>query len=698
MKRFKFLCLAMLTICLLSACDSSSDSDDDRAGGGSGGSGGTGGTAGSGGSGGTGGSANRSNCSDQSWIGGTTEICNGVLTYRDYVYDDHGADTSPVYNSPIGNLSPRAGDASYPADSENTADLVKLELSISGNQLVIAAELNALFTADSTLLGIAIDTDNDPTTGGGPWTPLNISSSGWEVLHVISVGDPASNRMTSSIAKPSGSTWRVQAAVAQANGTVMNVAYRGTNEEAKGLTPAGLTAGTWWEDKQAAALATGDISAFGHVVRVADLVPGKNSFDTIAPGLHQRVYTSQYTLPPGEGVSVDGVPGRHGDTGNPCEQYFNYLGKYQPYGIYIPDQSGPHGVQFVLHGCAANHASLINGPGMQARFGEDLNRILFVPLGRGPQGYYSDISERDLLDAYADLLANYPVDQDKVFSGGYSMGGYGTLRMAALYPQLFAGAVNWVGFTGDIFNTPLPGNPIPPNTAGQGSENGGVGNVIDFIGNLRHIPTANLYAGGDELVHATTGLAMGQAFANAQDVPYRWWFHPAAEHLTFALLDEWVKEAEYSAGRLRVHNPQRVTYRTDESLAYPEYAIKHDRAYWISGIQGRGPGYIDIDLTSAGCGGTQPAYSTGQDAGVGPVPLAWVSQFRNETSRTPLTAAAQISGSLGNVKELTIDVTAACLGTGLVQYDVNTDGAVTLRLGNGRSVSLLTAGNHQGSF
>jgi pimeloyl-ACP methyl ester carboxylesterase len=504
--------------------------------------------------------------------------------------------------------------------------------------------------------------------------------------------------MTGRFPKPAGDVWRVQAAVAQADGTVMNAAFRGTQEEAKGLTTAAPFGSTWWEDLQAAALAAGDITAFGHVVNVADLTPGMNRFDTIAPGFHQRVYTSQYTLPPGEGLSVAGVPGRHGDTGNPCEQYFNFLGKYQPYGIYLPDKPGPHGLQFVLHGCAANHASLINNSGMQGRFGEDLNRILFVPLGRGPQGFYSDISERDVLDAFADLLAHYPVDEDRVLSGGYSMGGYGTLRMAALYPHWFAGAVNWVGFTGDLFNTPIPGNPIPPNTTGQGSEVGAVGNVIDFVGNLRHIPTANLYSGEDELVHATTGIAMGQAFANAADVPYVWWFHPLGEHLTYALLDEWVKEADYSANRVRVRNPQRVTYRTDESLDYPGYAIRHDRAYWVSGIRGRAAGYIDIDLTSRGCGGSVPVHETGQDAGTGPGPLLWVSQFRNEMSRTPLVQANRIEGTLTNLAELTIDAGDACLGPAPVQYDLTTDGAATLRLSDGRALNLPGAGTHQGSF
>ena len=50
-----------------------------------------------------------------------------------------------------------------------------------------------------------------------------------------------------------------------------------------------------------------------------------------------------------------------------------------------------------------------------------------MPLGRGPIGYYSDISERDVLDVMADVEANYAVDHERVFAGGYSMGGYGTL-------------------------------------------------------------------------------------------------------------------------------------------------------------------------------------------------------------------------------------------------------------------------------
>ncbi|MEQ1440116.1 prolyl oligopeptidase family serine peptidase [Fontimonas sp. SYSU GA230001] len=646
--------------------------------------------------------SNRSNCSSQSWIGGTTEICAGVLTYRDYVYDDHGADTSPIYNSPIGLLSPVAGDATYPAGQENTADLVTLELWLDGSTVRVRAELNTLYTADSTRVAVALDTDDDTATGGGDWPGLGIRSSGWDEIHVLDQADPATNRISGSFPRPAGTTWRVQAVVAQADGTVMNVAFRGTQEEAKALVAAnttdGLTGGTWWEDRQAAALAAGDISEFGATVRVDDLVQRRTVLDTIPPGLHQRVYTSAYTLPPGEGISVDGVPGRHGDTGNPCEQYFHFLGKYQPYGLYLPAKDGPHGLQFVMHGCNANHASLINAPGMQRQFGEDLNRILLVPLGRGPVGFNSDIAERDNLDAWQDVLDHYDVDPDQVYAGGYSMGGYGTLRMAALYPDRFAGAVNWVGFTGDIFNTPIPGNPIPPQTGDQGSSVGAIGNVIDFIGNLRHVPTANLYGGEDELVTVTTALALQQAFANADGVVHEFFFHPLAEHLTFAVLDDWAKEAAYSSGRARVHHPARVTYRTDASLDYPEYGITHDRAYWVSAIRGRGAGYIDVDLMSRGCGGSDPTFTSTQDAGVGPAALTWVSTGRTASTGTAIVPANHLGGSLGNVATLTIDTTGTCLTSAPVQYELMVDGPTTLKLSDGRVLNLPGAGAHQGSF
>jgi dienelactone hydrolase len=480
----------------------------------------------------------------------------------------------------------------------------------------------------------------------------------------------------------------------------MNVAFRGTEEEAKGLSSSAaqdsLGAGDWWEDKQAAALTAGDISAFGTVVNVDELKPGVTRADSIAPGLHERIYRSLFTGSPGEGV----VPMPGGSS--PCSPIINFLGQYQPYGIYVPAQAGPHGLQFVMHGCDANHASLINSAGMQQRFGEDLNRILLVPLGRGPIGWYtSGLSERDVLDAWADVLSNYEVDRDQMYSGGYSMGGYGTLRFAELYPDQFAGAVNWVGFTGDLFNTPLPGNPIPAQTAGGspiGSSRVGADfNVIELLQNMSHVPVANLYSGADELVHANTGLAMQNAYmSDAPDVPYVFYLHPGAEHLTYALLDDWTKEASFSAGRTRVHNPAQVIYTTDAAFDAPNFGIRHNRAYWVSQIAAIAPGQSAVNLTSSGCGTLLPVLEDDSPA-AGPDPVPWESTSRSLANTAVSAQTHTLEGTLSNVASLTLDVAGACLA-GTPTYQITVVGTGTdLNLSDGRTRHLV-AGANTGTF
>ncbi|HEY1057221.1 MAG TPA: alpha/beta hydrolase [Limnobacter sp.] len=667
-------------------------------------------------------------CAKQSWVAGTVDLCSGALIYRDYVYDDYGADAgavspqtpavlnlttrlgkrgSPVATTP-GLLSPTAGDQRYPQGLENTADLVQLTLRIQGNQLLVDFELNTMFNSDDALAAIAIDTDNNPATGGGAWTPLKTSSAGWEVLKVFSSGDPDTNHITGSMPLPAGKLWRVQAAVAQKDGTVMNVAFRGPNEQAKAdglgqqFAPG---AGNFWEDLQAAALARGDISEFGAVVNVDDLRNGVNKPAEVAPGFHQRVYTSQYTL--GEGINMVGVPGQHGDTQMPCEQYFHYLGKYQPYGIYIPKASAKAmpGVQLVMHGCEANHASQINQPNMQQQFGEDLNRILVAPLGRGPHGFYSGISERDVLDVLSDVQTTYPHDQDRVIASGYSMGGYAALRFASLYPDRFAGLVNWVGFTGDVLNTPLPGNALPGLTQNlaamapkpllaSGSRLGAAENIIDFIGNLQHVPSANIYGMLDELVQINTSLALAQRF-DAVGVPYRFYLHPVAEHLTFMALDNWQKEADASKPWSRIKNPARVLYRTDAGLDNAQYNIRHDKAYWVSSIRARSGGASVVDLNAPACGGQQPVYQTGFIQGLSPVP--WVGQQRIQSQTQAVMAANTLTGSLSNVRSLTIDTAAVCLSGKPLQYTLTADGPVDVILNDGRRLSLV-AGENKGNL
>jgi hypothetical protein len=397
-----------------------------------------------------------------SWVAGTTSLCRGAVVYGDFVGDDYGADTGESWpeSQRIGSLSPGAGDQAYPEGQETTADLIRLTMRIRGERLRVRGLLHALYEPDSTVLAVAIDTDGDQETGGGEWGDLGITSSGWDEIAYFNRGNMKRNLIRGSMPLPEGRRWRIQAAVANADsGQVMNVAFRpndypGWSEDTSSSASDSST-GSFFEDQQAEALAEGDISEFGYSVRVRKMKRGRTRAAKLRPGLHERVYTSDYTVKPGEGMSYEGVPGRGGEDNDPklgFEQKFNFLGRYQPYGIYIPKQDGPHGMQMVFHGSSSNLSALISQPGMQEVLGEGMNRILVTPEARGTEGWGSDISERDVLDVMADVQRSYDVDRNRVFAGGYSQGGYVTYRMASLHPDRFAGAIDWVGFTGDGAN------------------------------------------------------------------------------------------------------------------------------------------------------------------------------------------------------------------------------------------------------
>jgi len=286
-----------------------------------------------------------------------------------------------------------------------------------------------------------------------------------------------------------------------------------------------------------------------------------------------------------------------------------------------------------------------------------------------------------------DVEANYPINASKVFSGGYSQGGYITYRMAELYPDRFAGAVDWVGFTGDEDNG---------STQAMHYTAGAVGNAIDYVANLRWIPTVMLYGGADELVHVWSARAMDQAFDGTDDA-FTFYLHPAAEHLTFAALDDWRKEAAYTRNLKLITNPPRVTYRTETYLDDPALGIVHDKAYWVSAIRGRETGQVfeEVDLQTLACGGTTPVLRRSSGAGTDPVPWTSDSQTVAETLR--IARASRLQGSLGNIASVRIDASRTCLAHKPFSYSITTDGTTTINLSDGRTLRLVGAGSHTGT-
>ncbi|MBZ0332712.1 prolyl oligopeptidase family serine peptidase [Marinobacter sp. AL4B] len=664
------------------------------------------------------------NCSRESWVAGTVEWCEGRLAYYDYIYDDYGADRglislaptllnvlnrggqlgSPIANTP-GLLSPTAGDERYPEGLLNTSDLVKLHVEKLGGTLKMTAELNTLYNPDDAILGVALDLDPGQSTGGGHWGRIDVSSDGWDQVHFQDRGDPNSNKLVLKIPAPTTDSFRLQAVVAQKTGTVMNVAFRGIHEGASaggGVNQVLPSTGNWWDERQAQALGRGDISEFGVTIELQDFETRRSDAIELPSGFYQRVYTSDYPL--GEGVAIPGITGRDGG-GIFCGQSFNYLGKYQPYGIYVPEsavQPGTEaGMQVVMHGCEANHASQINQANMQQRFGDALNRILVSPLARGPHGFYTGPSERDVLDVMEDVQDTYSIDAKKVFASGYSMGGYGALHFATHYPDRFAGVVNWVGYTGDLFNIPelLPvidellaqvTEIAPRAILGEllgsiANSPDGFANVVDYTENLRHVPSAHLYAAADELVQVNQALALAQRLESTSTLDYSFYLHPVAEHLTFLVLDDWRKEALVSASWVLEENPANVAYTFDSTFDYPEFNIKHDSAYWISNLVARESKVAQIKLSGSGCRSVRSETSSILTLGLDPVP--W-SGMRGEVVQRPGPVTSELIGKLLNIGSATIDVDDICLADMPIYYRIESDGEASLIFSDGRTLAI----------
>jgi hypothetical protein len=170
--------------------------------------------------------------------------------------------------------------------------------------------------------------------------------------------------------------------------------------------------------------------------------------------------------------------------------------------------------------------------------------------------------------------------------------------------------------------------------------------------------------------------------------------HPAAEHFTFAVLDDWRKEAAYTKDLVRVHDPARVTFRTARELFREDLGLRQDDAYWVRDVDPSGDGYADVDLVTHGCGGTLPVIATQRGGGIDPVP--WVSHEGAVTGASSSSAERNLAGSLRGLSSVKIDVEGACLDGGAVTYDLETDGPVTVRFSDGRTIELEEAGHHAG--
>jgi hypothetical protein len=444
-----------------------------------------------------------------------------------------------------------------------------------------------------------------------PGVPL--TSSGWEVLHVFEQGDPdttsidtTANRIEGSIPLPPGTHWRVQAVTGITAGhNVFNVAFRSGEPQSE-------KPNWWFERLQAQALSAaggGDISAFGAAVAVADMTSGATHRAEVGPGYYERVYVSDYTV-----AQDPQDPTRQVYDAN-AEGYINGASSSSTYGVRRarapPRACSASGIggralsalrplpargrraarpPAALHGLSQTHAAQIEQPRHAAALRRGSEPILVSPLGRGPYGWYSDSSERDVLDALADARRNYPVgsrtrSRERLFDGRLR-----DVLLRLALPAALRGLRRLGRLSGD--GCCARRSPTPAPTAGRRT----------CTSSSRTSSTSRARCStAARTSSSTTSRARPCASASRARTAARVLLPSGGDHFTYLLADDWAKEAASSAGRTRERRPRTCAIRAEPWVDAAALGIRHDRAYWVHDIVGRGSAedeYFDVELTS----------------------------------------------------------------------------------------------------
>ncbi|MEN3272379.1 MAG: hypothetical protein V7636_1140, partial [Actinomycetota bacterium] len=566
---------------------------------------------------------------ETSRIGGTTQVSKGEVVYQDHLFDDLGADIPgqrPPQHGTVGNPK---GKYRYPEDTperrfmHNSADIQELRLARQGGDIWLLARFSTLLQDDSTVIAFAFDTDGDAGTGGGVWPRgAGVSATGADIVatlwgtggSITSLADGAETPFhdvavstvdnsiearlplaalggmhavrvwaASGIWDPAAQTWMApmysNAALSPAR--AMNVGFRATET------------GSFMEEQQAAALATGDITPF-----VANIdLDAKDALFSVSPGhFYDVILDDGFAIEPEhEGVSYDGKPGRFpGVGGAALTQHFDFFGRYQPYGLYVPSTYDGVTVQpaaLVLHGLGGSFSSYNSQPGFLRDMGEGLGNngehfapmFLLTPLARG-SSFYADWGEAETMAVLRDVESSFaPIDTERVYLTGYSMGGYGVYRFASIHPDLFAAAATWAGYTGEFTGSWVTA-PVASGARGKA----GIGDPVDTLENVRSLPLLHLTGTNDEIVPTAGQYA---AARRLQELGYesRWDLYAGYEHFSFALVDDWKQVRSWLGDRHRVTNPRTVDYRfsdgwTDASADVAALGLVHDGAYWLHGL------------------------------------------------------------------------------------------------------------------
>ncbi|HVW79998.1 MAG TPA: hypothetical protein VHB69_03540 [Mycobacteriales bacterium] len=395
----------------------------------------------------------------------------------------------------------------------------------------------------------------------------------------------------------------------------------------------------WREHEQATELALGSVTPFHAEVSFAKLhhdITDNSGVPTSGP--MDRILASHYSF--GQGLNPDGVCSElvgGVDLGAACKGRF--VGNLQPYNIYVPKGPVPahgYGLTLLLHSLSANYNQFGTSANQKQLANRGDGSIVITPNGRGPDGGYAGIAEADTFEVWNAVAHLYRLDPSWVDVSGYSMGGYGTYRLAERWPDLFARGFSVVGEA-----SPASGLP-----------------------SLRNVPMLAWNATADELVPIDETL-QNTAELTKDGLRYVEDVFTVSDHLTLATNDQYGPGAIWLGTHRVDRNPPHVTYVVDPSGDSALGKVVADHAYWLSGLAVRKRGTTGtIDVRSLGFGSGDPApsgehYGAGVLTGGTKAAIPYV-QFSQTWGPVPKTAKRDVLDvTATNIARVVIDVRRA---------------------------------------